>query len=169
MSDTPEKIVRAPRPGSEGFGDLPPAAAPAAALPSGMISPASFEKEQQAQRFAIPMKDKFGLVVDPTWGERSDGDLVFYMVALTPEREEKAAASAGMGQNFQAVFAEMVTLSVAMIGEVKTRGRRDYITDWLKQLGPRGRKYVDAAYNRMSSVAEADLNTFLDGGAPVTI
>lgn len=174
----PSVHVRAPRGeagGDPGFAGMPPATPQPpkvnGGLPGGLVSPSTFDQPgtTEGKWFTIPARDKYGTVMDPSWGDRDQADLRFFMITLSPDREEKAAAAAGMNQNFQAVFAEMVMMSVAQIGATRTKGRRDTVKLWMKQLGPRGRKYVEAAYNRMSSVTEADLNAFLDGEESGTI
>lgn len=103
----------------------------------------------------------------------TEDDLVFVMVPLTPQKEEKAAQAAGMSQNFAAVFTEMQLMSIAKIGKHVVRGAgnkgRDIVQRWLNDLGPRGRKYVEGAFNRMSSVAEADMTSFLDSCEPTSV
>ena len=131
-------------------------------FPGGLVSPESFDAEDQVvHTFTIPLKDKFGPVFDPRWN-RPDEERKFSLVTLTPDREEKAAAAAGVQQNFQAVFQEMIRMSVYKIGDRKVRGRRDEIKAWLNEMGPRARKYVESAFNRLTSVSEADLDSFLE-------
>ena len=136
-------------------------------LPGGIVAPDSFDTATPVHRFTIPISDKNGPVLPPGW-RRSDADRTFCLQELTPEREEMAARAAGTSMNFQAVFQELIRLSVYMIGDKRVRGNRDEISKWMKDVGPRGRKYVEAAFNRLTSVAEADIDAFLEGAEQVS-
>lgn len=79
---------------------------------------------------------------------------VFALVELTPEEEDKAVTAAGSGIKLQAAFSEMVKASILLIsGEKATY---DAKTKWLRAIGPRARKQVERAYNKLNGIEEAE-------------
>lgn len=92
----------------------------------------------------------------------SDSELSFAMVELTPTAEQKAMARAGGGLQVGAMLQEMQMESIYKIGETPTRGNRKVLEAWWKGLGPKGRKLVERAFNKIHMIGDDDEETFLD-------
>lgn len=94
--------------------------------------------------------------------EMSDADLSFAMIELTPTAEQQAMSRAGGGLQVGAMLSEMQMASIYKIGDTPTRGNRKKLEKWFKSLGPKGRKLVERAFNKMHMIEEDDVETFLE-------
>lgn len=142
----------------DGFaGTRPASSAASAALHADPRARASSE-QRTCYRFQM---SRDCLSVD-YGGVVSDAQLSFAMVELTPTAEQKAMARAGGGMQVGAMLQEMQLESIYKIGDTPTRGNRRLLEAWWKGLGPKGRKLVERAFNKIHMIGDDEEETFLD-------
>lgn len=91
-------------------------------------------------------------------------DRVFKMSEITPRQQDKAAKLAN-GNN-SVLGRELMFASLYRIGAWKPQRNRDRLTQWWEAVGSKGRRLIEAAFMKMQSVEETDVDSFLDSGVP---
>lgn len=96
--------------------------------------------------------------------EFADSDRTFRLVEITPRQQDQAAKIAG--NNPSKLGRELMFASLWEVGGWKTRRERDRLDRWWEAIGSKGRRLVEAAFMRMQSVEDDDIDSFLDSGRP---
>ena len=91
-------------------------------------------------------------------------DLTFKLVEVSPRQQDQAAKIAG--QNASALGRELMFAALWQVGDWSTRRERDRLDRWWAAIGSKGRRLVEAAFMRMQSVEEVDIDRFLASGRP---
>lgn len=100
-------------------------------------------------------------VVSRTWS-RDEGDLAFHLIEMTPDEQDRAVKASGGGQNVSAAGHQMIVRSISRIGEKACMNNHDFVERWLKDIGPKGYRLVQAAWVELHSVEDDDVETFLE-------
>jgi len=87
-------------------------------------------------------------------------DLQFRMVELTAREQDKAAKLAGDSKS--RLTRELIFAAIYQVGEWPKAGNRSKLDKWWLAIGPRGHRFVEAAFVAMNSVEEEDIKNFLD-------
>lgn len=129
-------------------------------LPADNASNAAEAKTRRENRpyiqFTLPRK----LVGWDFGGD--DSQLSFCLVEITPAEQERASRRAG--DSTVKLGEEIMFAAIYKIGDVEVARNRDFLNDWWRRIGPRGRQLVEKAFLNMVSVEEDDLKSFLDSG-----
>jgi len=94
----------------------------------------------------------------------SDEDRTFKMIEITPRQQDHAAKVAN--NNPSILSRELLYAAIWKIGGWTTRDNREKLTKWWDAIGSKGRRLVEAAFMKMQSVEEADVENFLAAGKP---
>lgn len=127
----------------------PGSAAAAAAMP---IQPAvgGVPQEYVVQRehyiFTLPAD-----MLPASW-KRPDGDRAFALTLLSAAEEESAMRAAQDGGGPAAVVRSWFLNSVYAIGGKYTGRNYDTITQWLEDIGPKGRKGLEACFQHLHAI-----------------
>jgi len=141
---------------------MPNAQDPGLGLPTaGRSAALPTERDRPFMEYTLP-EAHLGL----GWGssEFGDADRTFRLVEITPRQQDQAAKVAG--NNPSALGRELMFHALWQVGDWKTRRERDRLNRWWDAIGSKGRRLVEAAFMRMQSVEEADVDSFLDSGKP---
>jgi len=90
-------------------------------------------------------------------------DRTFRLVELTPLQQDHAAKISNGNQS--ALGRELLFAAIHQVGDWKTGRNRDKLSGWWKAIGAKARRLVEAAFIKMQSVEESDIETFLDSGS----
>lgn len=96
---------------------------------------------------------------DTDFGER---DQVFRLAEVSPEKQDHAAKIANGNQSI--LGRELLFAAIYQVGDWKTGRNRERLAAWWRAIGNKGRRLVEAAFVKMQSVDEVDVETFLDSG-----
>ena len=94
----------------------------------------------------------------------TEKDLTFRLAEVSPEKQDHAAKIANGNQSV--LGRELLYAAIYQVGEWKTARNRERLVSWWRAIGNRGRRLVEAAFVKMQSVEEVDVETFLDSGQP---
>jgi len=119
------------------------------------------ESERPFIEYTIPES-----MVGLGWGSSgfSEADRTFKMTEISPRQQDHAAKIAG--QNASALGRELMFAAVWQVGEWKAARERAKLEAWWDAIGSKGRRLVEAAFMRMQSVEEVDVEMFLSSGKP---
>ncbi len=117
--------------------------------------------ERPFVKYTLPEK-----VLGLDWGGSGflDSDRTFRLAEVTPIQQDHAAKISSGNQS--ALGRELLFAAIIQVGEWKTGRNRDKLTSWWKAIGAKSRRMVEAAFMKMQSVEESDIETFLDSGSP---
>ncbi len=91
-------------------------------------------------------------------------DRVFRMIEITPEQQDRAAKVAN--NNPSVLSRELMYAAIWKVGSWNGRDNRSRLGEWWSAIGAKGRRLVEAAFMRMQSVEETDVESFLAAGKP---
>lgn len=94
----------------------------------------------------------------------TDSDRTFGMAEITPRQQDQAAKAAN--GNPSILSRELIFASLYKIGDWYPRDDRERLSKWWDAIGSKGRRLVEAAFLKMQSVEEADVENFLASGKP---
>lgn len=139
----------------------PGSAAAAAAMPIQPEIPGAphqFVASREHYVFTIP-----GDGVPGSWS-RPDGDRTFALTLLSVGEEEqgmRAMMQSGGSPDPSAVNRNWLLSTIFAIGGRYTGRNFDTISSWLDDIGPKGRKYLDRAFQHLHSISEKQGEDFL--------
>lgn len=93
-----------------------------------------------------------------------DDDRTFAMAEVTPKQQDHAAKVAN--GNPSVLSRELIFASLYKVGNWRPRDDRERLAQWWDAIGSKGRRLVEAAFLKMQSVEEADVENFLASGRP---
>jgi len=107
------------------------------------------ESERPFIEYTIPES-----MVGLGWGSSgfSEADRSFKMTEISPRQQDHAA--------------KLMFAAVWQVGEWKAARERAKLEAWWDAIGSKGRRLVEAAFMRMQSVEEVDVEMFLSSGKP---
>lgn len=119
------------------------------------------EKARPYLEYTLPA-DKLGLA----WPDSgfTDADRTFRLVEITPRQQDQAAKIAG--NNPSKLGRELMFAALWDVGGWKTRRERDRLEKWWEAIGSKGRRLVEAAFMKMQSVEDDEVDSFLASGRP---
>lgn len=83
---------------------------------------------------------------------------------MTPDEQDRAVrAAGGVGEkNSAAASHQMIVRSIYRIGDQKVVRKEDAINAWIKEIGPKAYRCVQAAWVDLHSAEDRDLDNFLE-------
>ncbi len=132
---------------------------PGLGLPIKAGSPLQTELARPYISYTLPPK-----MVGLRWDELgfTDADRAFKMTEISPGQQDRAAKLAN--GNGSILGKELMYSSLYRVGAWKPQSSRDRLDQWWDAIGSKGRRLVEAAFMKMQSVDEVDVDTFLDTG-----
>jgi hypothetical protein len=174
------KVTREPKEAAAGFAGTPsggiqagqrmPDGLTAQLMGQGMSAPAAqllagAVTERDGEVFVLPAK----MVPSSLPIEQR----AVMIVGLTPDEEARAIDSAGSGMKVASMFARQVAISIWAIGGHGSEGdlhlgrvNDDQRNKWLKAIGPKARKLVDQAFNKLNGIEDGVGEDFLGSSQP---
>lgn len=95
-----------------------------------------------------------------------EADRTFKLVEVSPRQQDRAAKVAN--GNASILGRELMFSALWRVGDWKPQRDRDRLVDWWDAIGGKGRRLVEAAFLKMQSVEEADVENFLASGQAST-
>lgn len=130
---------------------------------TGPLPPPSVDQRvgRPTVTFALPRS-----AVGMTWN-LDDRYLTFSMGEVTPREQAEAVRLAGSPPNPSLLTQEIIFKVILSVGDLSTPVKhRDWLENWWKAIGPKGRRFVEAAFMRLSSPTEQEIETFLAAAIP---
>lgn len=121
-------------------------------------APVEYIERREHYIFTIP---KTG--VPQSWN-RPDADRCFALTLLSVSEEEagmRAMTQGGGSPDPSAIQRHWLLATIYAIGGKYTHRNFDQISQWLDDIGPQGRKYLDKAFQHLHSISERQGEDFL--------